>query len=109
MLPWSVMAQAGMPSLDTRLASSSGRLAPSRREYSVWRWRCANDIEVSAHSTRRERRSSAKTARALLVSAAFKEDFAHDKNDEVARSSFRPASRGGVRQHGHREHVVLIV
>src|SRR5437667_2549098 len=38
------MAQAGMPSCATRFASSSGRLAPSSSEYSVWRWRWTKDI-----------------------------------------------------------------
>src|SRR5450755_3614808 len=43
MLPWSVIAHAGIPSWATFFASCSGRLAPSRSEYSVWRCRWTKD------------------------------------------------------------------
>src|SRR3954447_5660654 len=109
MLPWSVMAHAGMPNLATRFANSSGRLAPSRREYSVWRWRCANDIRVGAHSTRRERRSPPGTVHSLLLPKSFKEDFAYDENDEVARSCVSRTSHHRVWQHLQRKHVVRVI
>src|SRR2546427_10821297 len=42
MLPWSVMATAGMPNVLTCLMSGSICVAPSRRLYCVCRWRRTN-------------------------------------------------------------------
>src|ERR1700722_2424996 len=43
MLPWSVMATAGMPSSAARPASCLIFAAPSSIEYSVWTWRCTKE------------------------------------------------------------------
>ena len=51
-LPWSVMAQAGMPKSLAREQRSLTRMAPSRRLYSVWQCRCTK-------SDMRELRASA--------------------------------------------------
>ncbi|MNC93140.1 hypothetical protein D3C83_97000 [compost metagenome] len=50
MLPWSVIATAGMPSAFARSTSSGIEIAPSRIEYCVCRCRCAKDGEVNARS-----------------------------------------------------------
>src|SRR4249920_2944472 len=44
MLPCSVTASAGIFNLAASSRSSSMRHAPSRRENSVWRWRCTNSL-----------------------------------------------------------------
>src|SRR5690606_7320588 len=43
-LPWSVTARESIPRRLTWLTSSRIWLAPSRREYSLWVWRCTNAI-----------------------------------------------------------------
>src|SRR5262249_22573040 len=48
MLPWSVIATAGMFRFFTRGISSAILFAPSNNEYCVWRWRCAKPIVVSS-------------------------------------------------------------
>src|SRR5881397_774785 len=44
MLPWSVIAQAGIPAAFTRGISSLILFAPSSSEYCVWRCRWTKDI-----------------------------------------------------------------
>ena len=51
MLPWSVMAQAGIPALAMRGSSSAILLAPSSSEYCVWRCRWTKDIAPGPSST----------------------------------------------------------
>jgi hypothetical protein len=44
MLPWSVTATLVIPFSFTVLMRSFIRIAPSRSEYRVWRWRWVKDI-----------------------------------------------------------------
>ena len=48
MLPWSVIATAGMPSRLASPSSSLTRAAPSSIEYSVCTWRCTNESDTRA-------------------------------------------------------------
>src|SRR5438552_426012 len=50
MLPWSVIAQAGIPAARTRGSSSLILLAPSSSENCVWRCRWTNDIDPNPSS-----------------------------------------------------------
>src|SRR3954470_19235161 len=46
MLPWSVIAAAGMPRRLASPSSSLTRAAPSSIEYSVCTWRCTNESDT---------------------------------------------------------------
>src|ERR1051325_11734783 len=108
MLPWSVIATAGIPCFFTCGISAEILFAPSSSEYWVWRWRWTKDIAARSFPFDRGGRLRRYVVGDSIHAADFIRNPARDPRQQIVRQA-RPVGGHAVDalDRADRDHVVV--